>query len=441
MKARHLDDAFAQNLHLLYTERLGLYELALRRVTDSLAAVTSDRERFTVSQQRRLRVEHGRIKEAARLLAKAQNPKYDDRIKSPEDVFEFITDIAATRVTCNTVQDVLSIAEAIRNSATLRSPVGMASEKVWEDYIQDPKPSGYRAVHLLVEVDVPQGSQFVPVICEIQVRTLLQHAWGELTHEDTFKPEVKLPTLVSSLSKRLATTLAVLDEIAQDLRDELEKIENEAAISPESELHNDGNADGEQTAPGERTSIAMVREVFEETVGRPLAITRNQEKSIIQHYSSARLIDRTAVKDALVLTRRTTVDVFARHPVQLSDYDILEIAKEYPRGSERVTKAAMQRAAAKEEHIDTLRKFEDDYAPGEVFVGTLVRVTPRYGLLQLQSGDTAILSARHIEAGSNAHINLENYTSPGESLRVEVVNADARERRIEVRPADRLEVR
>src|SRR5262249_47864668 len=64
-----------------------------------------------------------------------------------------------------------------------------------------------------------------PVRCEIQVRTLLQHAWGELTHEDTYKPGVKVPELIKVLSKRLATTLAVLDEIAQDLRNELVKSE------------------------------------------------------------------------------------------------------------------------------------------------------------------------------------------------------------------------
>jgi hypothetical protein len=60
------------------------------------------------------------------------------------------------------------------------------------------------------------------VTCEIQLRTLLQDSWGELTHEDTYKPGSKVPALVTTLARRMADLLATLDEIAEDLRGELD---------------------------------------------------------------------------------------------------------------------------------------------------------------------------------------------------------------------------
>jgi hypothetical protein len=66
------------------------------------------------------------------------------------------------------------------------------------------------------------------VRCEIQLRTLLQDSWGELTHEDTYKPGSKIPPLVTTLSRRMADLLATLDEIAEDLRGELDIVAEDA---------------------------------------------------------------------------------------------------------------------------------------------------------------------------------------------------------------------
>jgi len=57
------------------------------------------------------------------------------------------------------------------------------------------------------------------------VRTLLQDSWGELTHEDTYSKSGELPPLVEVLSTRMADLLATLDDIAEDLRNELDRID------------------------------------------------------------------------------------------------------------------------------------------------------------------------------------------------------------------------
>ncbi len=67
----------------------------------------------------------------------------------------------------------------------------------------------------------------VPVSCELQVRTLLQDSWGELTHIDTYSKDGELPPLVDVLSTRMADLLSILDDIAEDLRTELDRIDQE----------------------------------------------------------------------------------------------------------------------------------------------------------------------------------------------------------------------
>ncbi len=183
------------------------------------------------SARQRCRVEMGRVKSANRLLAKAQREKYSDRIKKPDDIFTVIDDIVGTRITCNTVSDVYSVAKILNEycASTIEDRTLTALPATSKDFISNPKESGYRAAHINVEIDVPTGRRHEKVVCEVQIRTLLQHAWGEITHEDTYKPGVTPPVIVEVLAKRLATTLAVMDEIAQDLRDELDRVAADVA--------------------------------------------------------------------------------------------------------------------------------------------------------------------------------------------------------------------
>lgn len=46
-----------------------------------------------------------------------------------------------------------------------------------KDYIAYPKETGYRSLHLILKVDAPE-SGFSNLSCEVQVRTVLQHAWA-----------------------------------------------------------------------------------------------------------------------------------------------------------------------------------------------------------------------------------------------------------------------
>ena len=89
-----------------------------------------------------------------------------------------------------------------------------------------------------------------PVTCELQVRTLLQDSWGELTHEDTYSKAGELPPLVEVLSTRMADLLATLDDIAEDLRNELDRIDEAIVAETAGQVDNEPGDDCARAGPG-----------------------------------------------------------------------------------------------------------------------------------------------------------------------------------------------
>jgi ppGpp synthetase/RelA/SpoT-type nucleotidyltranferase len=179
----------------------------------------------------RITVQEGRTKSSGRLWLKVHREKYWPEVAELDDVVNAIDDIVGTRLVCLTTSDVVNAVDAIRqlplydingeNHLPLYRMDG--SER---DYAGDVKPSGYRAFHVNLVVNVQHYAQFVPVQCELQVRTLLQDSWGELTHEDTYKQGAPIPQLVFSMSRIMADMLAVIDGLADQIAGEIAGIED-----------------------------------------------------------------------------------------------------------------------------------------------------------------------------------------------------------------------
>ena len=105
---------------------------------------------------------------------------------SIESARENIFDIAGIRVVCNFIDDVYAIADML----TSQNDVTLITEK---DYIKNPKPNGYRSLHLVISVPVYllDGEEEVPV--EIQLRTVAMDFWASLEHNLRYKKEKNIP--------------------------------------------------------------------------------------------------------------------------------------------------------------------------------------------------------------------------------------------------------
>ena len=178
------------------------------------------------SQRVRVKVSPGRVKGEGRTWRKLQLPKYSLAVARLDDVPKVIDDLVGLRVTCNNKSDVQRVMEAIGLLPIYQDgsePVLAREDGSLRDYIKNPKESGYRAMHVNLCTSVPSGLSRKVVTCELQVRTLLQDGWGELTHEDTYKAGSSPPPLVAMLSRRMADLLATVDGIADDVSQELDR--------------------------------------------------------------------------------------------------------------------------------------------------------------------------------------------------------------------------
>lgn len=144
---------------------------------------------------------------------------------------EIVHDLIGARVICWFIDDCAGMKQLVESSNHLKV-VGEV-----EDYISNPKSSGYRSIHLLANVgydSVQRSGNDVEIrdedmVCEIQIRTKLQDAWGDVTHEFHYKAKnVGVDNKVyehflSEISNRLAnedSSLLHLRKAYQELADE-----------------------------------------------------------------------------------------------------------------------------------------------------------------------------------------------------------------------------
>src|SRR6056297_371165 len=196
-------------------------EPALDRAMDALQRELDDA--LSDRDLARIRSISGRVKSKRRTWRKVSQSRYRRQIAGVDDIPRVLDDLIGMRLTCTNLRDLEMVQVALENlprHTSRKRPLGLdpASER---DYVEQPKESGYRGWHVNLGVQ----HDGTPVTCELQVRTLLQDSWGELTHEDTYSKSGELPPLVEVLSTRMADLLATLDDIAEDLRTELDRID------------------------------------------------------------------------------------------------------------------------------------------------------------------------------------------------------------------------
>ena len=103
---------------------------------------------------------------------------------SIDNIYAHIQDVAGIRVICNYLDDIYYL-----RSLLTRSESYTVLREV--DYIKEPKDTGYRSLHLIVNVPIviSEGTMVLPV--EIQLRTIAMDMWASLEHELRYKSDRK----------------------------------------------------------------------------------------------------------------------------------------------------------------------------------------------------------------------------------------------------------
>lgn len=131
-----------------------------------------------------------------------------------------IRDIAGVRVICSFLDDVYLLADCLLQ----QDDITLIERK---DYIKNPKPSGYRSLHLIVEIPIFLHNEKRIMKVEVQLRTIAMDCWASLEHKLRYKkniPDSEVEALAKELSE-CAEISAVLDARMEAIRTNLSQYE------------------------------------------------------------------------------------------------------------------------------------------------------------------------------------------------------------------------
>jgi ppGpp synthetase/RelA/SpoT-type nucleotidyltranferase len=177
-----------------------------------------------------------RAKTLNSFLTKIQRKKYDDP-------FTEITDLAGVRVVCLYTRDIDEIEKCIRAEFDVLEKVDKLNDK-------GPDSFGYNAIHFVVKLGKgSSGARYDDLknlLCEIQVRTVLQDAWAIIDHHLVYKNESDVPKQLQRKLNSLAGLFETADDQFDRVRQERETYLADVRSSrsdPEQFLSNDLNKD------------------------------------------------------------------------------------------------------------------------------------------------------------------------------------------------------
>ncbi|HIT42201.1 MAG TPA: GTP pyrophosphokinase [Candidatus Caccovicinus merdipullorum] len=156
----------------------------------------------------------GRVKTIESIQAKCRKKGYD---ATYECAMEKINDIIGVRGVCSFEDDVYRVAEVLSTHQDLK----IIKRK---DYIQQPKNSGYRSLHLIVEIPIYFQGEMQWIRAEIQLRTTAMDFWAGVDHQLRYKKGKKEAVLIGKELKEYSQAVAELDRKMVELRKRIDAI-------------------------------------------------------------------------------------------------------------------------------------------------------------------------------------------------------------------------
>lgn len=138
---------------------------------------------------------------------------------SVENIEKHLNDVAGVRVICSFPEDVYMLSDALLSQDDIR----LIAKK---DYIQSPKPNGYRSLHLIIGIPIFLAKEKREMKVEIQLRTIAMDFWASLEHRLNYKKDGKLTEFMAQELFECAEMSAKLDERMQNLRNLVENGNN-----------------------------------------------------------------------------------------------------------------------------------------------------------------------------------------------------------------------
>jgi putative GTP pyrophosphokinase len=147
-------------------------------------------------------------------------PKYGDPLKD-------ITDLAGVRIITHFPGTLADVDRLLVEEFDVVEKSNKGQELIEEERF------GYQSIHYLLRVKrertrLAEYERFAGAVVEVQVRTILQHAWAEIEHDIQYKSSNTIPSEIRRRFMALAGMLEIADREFQAIQDADKQLEDHA---------------------------------------------------------------------------------------------------------------------------------------------------------------------------------------------------------------------
>lgn len=187
------------------------YTCAIREVKTKLEVLNDE---LSVKNQRNpIEMIKSRVKKPKSIVEKLQRRGFEISLESME---KNLDDVAGIRIICSFLDDIYEVADMLIR----HDDVKVIAVK---DYIQNPKPNGYRSYHMIIEIPVFFSDSKKPIRVEVQIRTIAMDFWASLDHQLKYKKSfIDDNGEISEELKQCAEVIAGTDVKMLEIRKKIE---------------------------------------------------------------------------------------------------------------------------------------------------------------------------------------------------------------------------
>lgn len=153
-----------------------------------------------------------RIKSQESILGKLERRGLEFSI---ENIEKNLNDIAGIRVICSFPEDIYMLVDCLLK----QDDIILVEQK---DYIKNPKPNGYRSLHLILDIPIFLTHEKKHMRVEVQFRTIAMDFWASLEHKMKYKKHIENAESISEELKYCADLISQLDRRMEQIRNRID---------------------------------------------------------------------------------------------------------------------------------------------------------------------------------------------------------------------------
>lgn len=194
-----------------YLKLMMCYRCAIKEVETKLQVLN---EEFSLQYNRNpFESIKSRVKSSYSILEKLKRKGYEINVKNVE---ECLNDVAGIRVVCSFKEDIYHIEKMLAKQDDI-----IVLER--KDYIMNPKPNGYRSLHLILDIPIFLSNEKKHMKVEVQFRTIAMDFWASLEHKMKYKKDIEDANEIAEELRICAESISGLDNKMQEIRNRIEK--------------------------------------------------------------------------------------------------------------------------------------------------------------------------------------------------------------------------